>query len=472
MTDIREILDNLENNNAEKEQLLPEENLLSDEAFWPDQKRSKSLHIVENTEPERVLLLGLSNHRSPGELDPQASLQELAGLTETAGGLVIHSLMANRDRPDPAHYFGKGKLEEIKDLIAEKTIDLVIIDDELSVRQQNQLDQRLPCRVIDRTALILQIFADHAHTREGKLQIELAQLSYLLPRLSGKGKELSRLGGGIGTRGPGESQLEKDRRHIRQRIDNLKSEIEQIRRQRMVNRGRREKNQVPVLALVGYTNAGKSSLLNTLTDAGVKAEDKLFATLDPTTRRFRLEETEVLLTDTVGFIQQLPHSLISAFRATLEEAIYADVLIHVADSSHKDLAGQIKTVHRVLEEVGCEEKPMIHVFNKIDLLPDPLDVQRFLSDYQPAVMISAKTGEGIDRLKKLLARHLPQPLVTKYFVLSQDQGGLLNRFYQLGSVSQVNYEADRITGTVTLPKHQAEQYRQYLTEDEINDQQQ
>ncbi len=471
MTDIREILDNLENNSKQEENLFFEEGVLPDEILLANQKKGgKTLHLVENNQPERVLLLGLSNHRTPGELDPQASLQELAGLTETAGGLVIDSLMANRDRPDPAHYFGKGKLDEIKEIIAEQAIDLAIIDDELSVRQQNQLDQRLPCRVIDRTALILQIFADHAHTREGKLQIELAQLSYLLPRLSGKGKELSRLGGGIGTRGPGESQLEKDRRHIRQRIDNLKNEIEQIRRQRMVNRGRREKNQIPVLALVGYTNAGKSSLLNTLTDAGVKAEDKLFATLDPTTRRFRLDETEVLLTDTVGFIQQLPHSLISAFRATLEEAIYADVLIHVADSSHKDLTGQIKTVHRVLEEVGCEQRPMIHVFNKIDLLPDPLDVQHYLSDYQPAVMISAKTGEGIEQLKKLLAEHLPQPLVTRNFVLGQDQGSLLNRFYQLGSVSQVNYEAHRITGTVILPKHQAEQYRQYLTEDETNDQ--
>ncbi len=470
MTDIREILDNLENNSKQEENLFFEEGVLPDEILLANQKKGgKTLHLVENNQPERVLLLGLSNHRTPGELDPQASLQELAGLTETAGGLVIDSLMANRDRPDPAHYFGKGKLDEIKEIIAEQAIDLAIIDDELSVRQQNQLDQRLPCRVIDRTALILQIFADHAHTREGKLQIELAQLSYLLPRLSGKGKELSRLGGGIGTRGPGESQLEKDRRHIRQRIDNLKNEIEQIRRQRMVNRGRREKNQIPVLALVGYTNAGKSSLLNTLTDAGVKAEDKLFATLDPTTRRFRLDETEVLLTDTVGFIQQLPHSLISAFRATLEEAIYADVLIHVADSSHKDLTGQIKTVHRVLEEVGCEQRPMIHVFNKIDLLPDPLDVQHYLSDYQPAVMISAKTGEGIEQLKKLLAEHLPQPLVTRNFVLGQDQGSLLNRFYQLGSVSQVNYEAHRITGTVILPKHQAEQYRQYLTEDETND---
>ena len=363
------------------------------------------MHELNQQEAEKVLLLGCSAHSKPGELDPKASLAELAELTETAGGLVAGSLLVNRQRPDPAHYFGKGKLEEIAELIAENEAELAIIDDELSVRQQNQLDERLPCRVIDRTALILQIFADHARTREGKLQIELAQLSYMLPRLSGKGKELSRLGGGIGTRGPGETQLEKDRRHIRRRIGALKKDIESIRRQRALNRDRRQKNQIPVFALVGYTNAGKSTLLNRLTGAGVAAEDKLFATLDPVTRRLRLGEGEALLTDTVGFIQRLPHSLVTAFRATLEEAAYADLLIHVADAAHPDMDEQIRTVRRVLEEVGCKEKPVVHVFNKADLLADPLDLRGALADCQPAVLLSAKTGEGIEQLKALLEEY-------------------------------------------------------------------
>ena len=365
-------------------------------------------------EAERALLLGLSKHRVHGELDPRASLLELASLTESAGGLVIDSVMANRDKPDPAHYFGKGKLEEIKTIVEGNAIDLAIIDDELSVRQLNRLEETLPCRVIDRTALILQIFADRAVTSEGKLQIELAQLNYMLPRLTGKGTALSRLGGGIGTRGPGETQLESDRRHIRRRIDRLKADIENIKKQRAVNRDRRRKNQIPVLALVGYTNAGKSSLLNYLTDAGVDAEDKLFATLDPVTRRVWLGKNEALLTDTVGFIQQLPHSLVTAFRATMEEAAYADLLIHVIDSSHENIEEQIKTVHHVLEEIGCQEKPVLHAFNKADLLADPLDIRPFLSDYQPAVLVSAKTGQGMDELVSAAAELLPARQVEQY----------------------------------------------------------
>ena len=353
---------------------------------------------------ERVLLVGMRRRRGSDGHDPTASLEELAGLTDTAGGIVTDSLVVSRDRPDPSLYTGKGKLDEIVTVIEEKEIDLLIIDDELSVRQQNQLDQRLPCRVIDRTALILQIFADRAKTREGKLQVELAQLSYMLPRLTGKGASLSRLGGGIGTRGPGESQLEKDRRHIRRRIRTLQEETERIRVQRAVNRGRRERNRIPVIALVGYTNAGKSSMLNILTGADVTAEDKLFATLDPVTRRFRLGDAEALLTDTVGFIRQLPHSLVAAFRATMEETLYADVIVHVVDSAHPELESQIKTVHRVLEEIGCHEKPMVHAFNKADLLADPLDLQRFLADYRPAALVSARTGEGMADLRALLER--------------------------------------------------------------------
>ncbi|MCL1849431.1 MAG: GTPase HflX [Clostridiales bacterium] len=428
-----------------------------------DKENTAATEMSENSqEPERVLLLGMSHHKTAGELDPAASLIEMEGLTETAGGAIVDKVMVNRDKPHPAHYFGKGKIEEISEIAIEGSIDLVIIDDELTVRQQNQLEEKLPCRVIDRTALILQIFADHAKTREGKLQIELAQLSYMLPRLSGKGRTLSRLGGGIGTRGPGESQLEKDRRHIRRRIGALKEEIENIRKQRTVNRERRQRNRMPVIALVGYTNAGKSTLLNLLTDAGVDAEDKLFATLDPVTRRFRLEETEVLLTDTVGFIQQLPHSLVTAFRATMEEALHADLLIHVVDSAHEEMEGQIKTVLGVLEEIGCQDKPMIHVFNKVDMLADPLVIQHDLSAYQPAAAISAKTGEGMVRLRQLMAESLPEPMVARRFTLGVDEGKILNHFYQIGSVSQVNYDAEGITGRIILPSSAAAQYAKYL----------
>lgn len=423
------------------------------------------LNDIINTEREKVLLLGMNRNRASDGGDPQASLTELAGLTETAGGGVVEAMLINKSQPDPARYFGKGKWGEIEGVIAENQIDLVIIDDELSVRQQNQLDQQLSCRVIDRTALILQIFADHARTREGRLQVELAQLNYLLPRLTGKGKALSRLGGGIGTRGPGESQLEKDRRHIRRRIAALKEETDHIRKQRSVNRERRQRNLVPVAALVGYTNTGKSSLLNLLTGAGVAAEDKLFATLDPVTRRLKLDEAEVLLTDTVGFIQRLPHALVSAFRATLEEALYADLLIHVVDSAHSDLEEQMKTVHLVLEEIGCNEKPVIYAFNKADLLPDPLDMRRYLSDYQPAVLLSAKTGEGAEQLKKLLAEQLPEPMVARRFRFTQEEAGVLNQFYDYGRVSQVSYDADGVEGFAVLPKRFAEQYSRYLYED-------
>lgn len=402
--------------------------------------------------PEKVLLIGLNYFMPKRILSAQASLDELAQLTKTAGGIVADKVLVNREMPHPGYYLGKGKIEEINGLAAEKAIDLIIIDDELSIRQQLNLDQRLQCRVIDRSALILQIFADRAITREGKLQIELAQLSYLMPRLSGKGKEMSRLGGGIGTRGPGESQLEKDRRHIRTRIESLKNEIEMIRKQRNVTRSYREKREVPVISLVGYTNAGKSTLLNTLTRSDVTAENKLFATLDPSTRRLDLFGTEALLTDTVGFIQQLPHSLVTAFRATLEEATYSDLLVHVIDASHPDMEGQIKTVHQVLEEIGCKEKPVIHVFNKADQVEDPIELQQTLSRFAPSVMISAKKGEGLDTLKKLMIEYLPKPPRKVDFRIPSAQGHILNQIYEAGSVLDIVHGPEEITGTALLPE--------------------
>jgi GTP-binding protein HflX len=252
---------------------------------------------------------------------------------------------------------------------------------------------------------------------------------------------------------------------VRRRINALKGDIENIKKQRTVNRDKRKKNNIPVLALVGYTNAGKSSLLNYLTDAGVKAENKLFATLDPVTRRVRLGDTEALLTDTVGFIQQLPHTLVTAFRATMEEAVYADLLIHVVDAAHENIEEQIRTVHKVLEDIGCKEKPVLHAFNKADLLQDPLDISRFLSDYQPAVLISAATGQGVDELIRAASELLPEPAVAYRFTLKQEDGSLLNKFYQIGNVSEVEYGADGINGLVVMPARLAGQYRQYLIGD-------
>ena len=453
---------------AESAEIFSGENF-NDEFFDGERPRRRGGRdegnpLAGEREPERVLLLGLTNHRVKGELSPEASLAELARLTETAGGIVAESLLVKRDRPDPAHYFGKGKIEEINALAAKKAANLLIIDDELSVRQQLQLDQRLNLPVIDRAALILQIFADHARTSEGKLQVELAQLSYLLPRLTGKGKSLSRLGGGIGTRGPGESRLEKDRRHIRGRIDNLKRETEGVKKQRSTTRGRRQKNELPILALVGYTNAGKSTLLNKLTNSDVLAEDKLFATLDPSTRLCSLEGVNALLTDTVGFIQQLPHSLITAFRATLEEALYSDVLLLVADAADPEVEAQLRTVRGVLEEIGCRDKKVIHVFNKIDQVKDPLELSGFLSEYQPAVLISAATGQGLEELKRVIRENLPLPPVEACFQLSQKDGAILNLFYREGSVSEVEYLGEEIRGRVVLPKALADKYNFALSE--------
>ncbi|MEA4892874.1 MAG: GTPase HflX [Peptococcaceae bacterium] len=425
----------------------------------------RGFRLPQEQEPEKVLLLGLDFRRPEGQLSPAASLAELARLTETAGGIVAESLLVKRERPDPAHYVGKGKVEEINGLIKEKALDLVIVDDELSVRQQLKLDQQLECPVIDRSALILQIFADHARTSEGKLQVELAQLSYLLPRLTGKGKSLSRLGGGIGTRGPGETQLEKDRRHIRRRIETLKKEMEGVKKQRFNIRQRRRRNRLPVLALVGYTNAGKSTLLNKLTDSDVLAEDKLFATLDPSTRLCSLNGINALLTDTVGFIQRLPHSLITAFRATLEEALYSDVLLCVADASDPELSAQLRTVRQVLEEIGCRDKKMIHVFNKIDLVEDPVELGGFLTEHQPAVLISAATGQGLEELRQVIMENLPDPPVKVRFLLHQKDGAVLNLFYREGIVSQLEYLGEEISGQAILPGALAEKYKEFLTEE-------
>ncbi|MFH1709591.1 MAG: GTPase HflX [bacterium] len=349
---------------------------------------------------ERAVLVDVSINKE--KIDPY-DLVELEALAKTAGARSVGEIVQSRESPDGRYYIGKGKVDELKALCASTNSDLVIFNNELSPSQIRNLQDELHLKVIDRTGLILDIFAQHAHTREGKLQVELAQDNYTLTHLSGKGIELSRLGGGIGTRGPGETKLEMDRRRIRNKIAALKNELEEIRLHRSRRRERRRQSKTPVAAIVGYTNAGKSTLLNTLTKAGVSAENKLFATLDPVTRILKLPgNKEMLLTDTVGFIQDLPHDLIEAFQATLEEVTEADLLIHIVDISHPNFIEQISSTYKVLEELSAITKPMLTVFNKIDRYTGNPKV--LLNKYSPAVIISALKGEGMEELIKSIIK--------------------------------------------------------------------
>ncbi len=355
---------------------------------------------------EKAIIVGLL---LPGreEWQLESSLRELAQLSDTAGAQVVFEVVQKRSSPDPAYYIGKGKSLEIFGIIEEMEADMLIVDDELSPSQTRNLEEILGIRVIDRTALILDIFAQRARTREGKLQVELAQLNYLLPRLTGRYEFLSRLGGGIGTRGPGETKLEVDRRTIRRRISDLNKEIQSIKKHRSLQRRSRQKVPHPVVALVGYTNAGKSTLLNALTDSSVFTEDKLFATLDPATRKAKMPDNQtVLLTDTVGFIQKLPTHLVAAFRATLEEVQEADVLMHVVDLSHPQMEEQMEAVQEILEDLEVTEKPCLLVFNKIDLVDDPFLLRRLKAEYPGSIAISAAEKKNIEELLHQLSRLL------------------------------------------------------------------
>lgn len=362
------------------------------------------MEVFTIPEKEKALLVALETENDMGE-NTTYSLNELSLLAVSAGAEVIRDIVQKRNNPHPAFYIGEGKAEEIAALCEELHISLVIFDDELSPRQLRNLEKIIPVKIIDRTQIILDIFAQKANTKEGKLQVELAQLEYLLPRLTGKGIELSRLGGGIGTRGPGEKKLEIERRRINERIAILKKQIEKIRKKRKVQREPRKKIPVPLAALVGYTNAGKSTLLNTLTDSEVFAEDKLFATLDPTVRKLFLPGNKtILLSDTVGFIDKLPHTLIAAFRATLEEVQTADYLVHVVDASHVHCEKQISSVKEVLRELDAHEKPMLYVFNKIDCLDNDSGLSRIMNKYTPSVAVSALNDQNIDAILDLLYR--------------------------------------------------------------------
>jgi GTP-binding protein HflX len=368
---------------------------------------------------ERVILVAIDDEK--GGTSAEARLKELAQLVETSGAEAVEQLIQKRERRHPGHYLGKGKIDELKALIAETNADAIAADDELTPAQQRKLADMLGIKILDRTMVILDIFAGRASSAEGKAQVELAQLKYHLSHLTGMGIMLSRQaggggfhGGGIGTRGPGEKKLETDRRHIRSRIDQLNRELKDIAHNRDLLRKKRVRNKLPVVALVGYTNAGKSTLMNALTHAGVLAEDKLFATLDTTTRKGHLNEGEALFTDTVGFIHKLPHHLIRAFRATLEETQYADVLLHVVDASSPDYALQMHVVYDTLKDLKCMDKPVLTAFNKIDLLPE--NAPRPVDATAKCVYISAKQRQGLDALL-LQAEAMLQALRRRITVL-------------------------------------------------------
>ena len=396
---------------------------------------------------ERVLLVGV---QLDNQEDMESSLEELKALAKTAGAETVGKVIQPRDAYHPATYIGKGKLEEVRSLIEETGATGIICDDELSPAQLRNLEDALGTKVMDRTMVILDIFASRATTSEGKIQVELAQLRYRMSRLSGIGKSMSRLGGGIGTRGPGEKKLEVDRRLIASRISQLKRELEEVKRHREVNRVARQRNHVPVAAIVGYTNAGKSTLLNALTGAGILAEDKLFATLDPTTRMLELPGSQkLLLTDTVGFIRKLPHHLIDAFRSTLEEAKYADFIIHVVDASNPQAAKQMHIVYETLHQLEVTDKKILTLFNKQDAITDREPLRDGRADI--TLRVSAARGDGLEELKDCLARILRENKRYLETVLPYDKGGLLQQIRETGELIAEEYLPEGIRIEAYVP---------------------
>ncbi len=396
---------------------------------------------------DRVLLLAVS---TGSEADTEACLEELAELVKTAGGLVLGRVVQNREQIHPGTYFGKGKLDEVKALLWETEATGVVCDDELSPAQLKNMEEALDCKVMDRTMVILDIFASHANTREGKLQVELAQLRYRAARLVGLRSSLSRLGGGIGTRGPGETRLEIDRRRIHERISVLKEELRNVELHRRVQRTAREQGHVPQAAIVGYTNAGKSTLLNYLTGAGILAEDKLFATLDPTTRSLRLPDgQQILLTDTVGFIRKLPHHLIEAFKSTLEEAKYCDIILHVADCTNPQMEMQMHTVYETLKNLGVAGKVIVTVFNKSDLPEREPILKDLRADYQ--VTISAKTGDGVPALLETLESILRGRKIYLERIFSYQEAGRIQEIRRFGELLEEAYTDEGIRVKAYVP---------------------
>lgn len=396
---------------------------------------------------EKVILVGVSTDDND---DTRKSLDELAELAATAGAVTVGRVIQNLDQPHPGTYVGKGKLEEIKDLLWETEATGIICDDELTPVQLGNMEDALDTKVMDRTLIILDIFASRASTNEGKIQVELAQLKYRQSRLTGLGKSLSRLGGGIGTRGPGEKKLEMDRRLIKNRIAQLNRELKDVKRHREVTREQRNKNKVPVVAIVGYTNAGKSTLLNHLTGAGVLEEDKLFATLDPTTRNLKLpSKQEILITDTVGFIRKLPHHLIDAFRSTLEEAKYADIILHVVDASNPQVDEQMYIVYETLQNLEVKDKPIITAFNKQDKLEENLSLRDFKADH--TVRISAKTGAGLEELQNVMEDVLRDQKVLIEKLYPYAEAGKIQLIRKYGELLEESYQEDGIFARGYVP---------------------
>ncbi len=391
-------------------------------------------------ETERVLLVGVG---TSGQENAETSLSELSELAKTAGAEAVGSIVQNREQVHPGTYVGKGKIAEIKDMLWETEAAGIICDDELSPVQMKNLQDELGVKVMDRTLLILDIFAARASTSEGKIQVELAQLKYRQTRLAGFGTALSRLGGGIGTRGPGEKKLEMDRRLIKNRISQLNRELKEVKRHREVTRSQRRKNRVPVAAIVGYTNAGKSTLLKYLTGAEILTEDRLFATLDPTTRSLRMPGgQEILLTDTVGFIRKLPHHLVEAFKSTLEEAKYADIILHVADASNPQVDEQMLTVYETLNDLKVGDKPVITVFNKQDKLEGSQIIRDFRADY--TVKISAKTGEGIPELTETIEAVLREQKIAVEGLYDYKETAKIQLIRKYGELTEEEYREDGI----------------------------
>ncbi|MFC0332668.1 GTPase HflX [Paenibacillus sepulcri] len=415
----------------------------------------QTTYDTDNELRDRVILVSLvTSEVKRGDADPELSLQELVSLAETAGSDVLSTMTQNKETRDPKWFIGKGKVEELRAVAEELGATTVIFDQELSGAQVRNLEAALDLKIIDRTQLILDIFAQRAKTREGIIQVELAQLSYLLPRLSGQGKNLSRLGGGIGTRGPGETKLETDRRHIRDRINDLKSVLDELVRHRNLHRERRRKSGVQQVALVGYTNAGKSTLLRELTKADVYVEDQLFATLDPTSRSLELPSgKEVVLTDTVGFIQNLPHDLIAAFRATLEEVLEADLVLHVVDSSSPMRDEQMAVVDKILTDLGAAGKPQLTIFNKIDKYNRD-ELGMLPTKGLDALEISAFSADDLLRLREAIQENMTGD--TRTFVLPAERGDLIALAYRTGEVTKQEVDGDLLRLTVELNKQDYE----------------
>jgi GTPase len=410
---------------------------------------------------ERALLIGLEK-QGVSKWDLQDSLEELAELASSAGAEVVDTITQKLQKPTAPYYIGKGKAESLKNSLQDRQVTSVIFNDELSPAQGRNLENLLARKVLDRTQLILDIFAQRARSREGRLQIELAQLQYLLPRLTRMWHHLSRQTGGIGTRGPGETQLEVDRRRVQERIARLERELEAVRKTRAVQRQGRKRHQWPVAAVVGYTNAGKSTLLNLLTGAEVVAVDKLFATLDPTTRSFVLPNKQrVLLTDTVGFLRKLPHTLIESFKATLEEVSEADLLIHIVDLSHPRVDEQMEAVDAVIKELDAFGKQTLIVFNKIDNLENREFVESYLKRFSGSVAISARTGEGVNTLVRALQDALASWRLRSRFRIPASESALVAEIHRVGHVLELKYEGDHALIVAHVPPELAQQLERF-----------